>query len=64
MTAQAVKQSVEAAAELIRTPRSNRDLEHKLGGFRTIAEGLDYAARGLTGFNFRAVAKARLRNSA
>ena len=53
MTAQAVKQSVEAVAtEFIRTPRSNRDLEQKLAGFRTISEGLDYAARGLTGFNF------------
>ena len=38
--------------ELVRTPRSNRDLEQKLAGFRTISEGLDYAARGLTGFNF------------
>ena len=53
MTAHAVKKSIEAAtAELARTPRSNRDLEQKLSGFRTIAEGLDYAARGLTGFNF------------
>jgi fatty-acyl-CoA synthase len=53
MTAQAVKQSIEAvAADFIRTPRSNRDLEQKLAGFRTISEGLDYAARGLTGFNF------------
>ena len=53
MTAQAVKQSVGAVVtELSRTPRSNRDLEQKLAGFRTIAEGLDYAARGLTGFNF------------
>ncbi len=38
--------------ELARTPRSNRDQEQKLGGFKTIAEGLDYAARGVTGFNF------------
>ena len=53
MTAQAVKQSVGAVVtEMSRTPRSNRDLEQKLAGFRTIAEGLDYAARGLTGFNF------------
>ena len=53
MTAHAAKRNVEAVAiELARTPRSNRDLEHKLGGFKTIAEGLDYAARGLTGFNF------------
>ena len=53
MTAQAAKQSVEAVVtELTRTPRSNRDLEQKLAGFKTISEGLDYAARGLTGFNF------------
>ena len=53
MTAKAAKQNVEAAAAgLARTPRSNRDLEQKLAGFKTIAEGLDYAARGLTGFNF------------
>lgn len=53
MTAKAAKQDVEAAvAGLARTPRSNRDLEQKLAGFKTIAEGLDYAARGLTGFNF------------
>ena len=53
MTAQAVKYSVGAVAtELVRTPRSNRDLEQRLAGFKTIAEGLDYAARGLTGFNF------------
>jgi fatty-acyl-CoA synthase len=37
---------------LTRTPRANRDLELKLGGFSTIAEGLDYAAQGVTGFNF------------
>jgi fatty-acyl-CoA synthase len=53
MTAQAARKSVEAVVtELTRTPRSNRDLEQKLAGFKSIAEGLDYAARGLTGFNF------------
>jgi fatty-acyl-CoA synthase len=53
MTAKAAKQNVEAVTPgLGRTPRSNRDLEQKLAGFKTIAEGLDYAARGLTGFNF------------
>ena len=53
MTAQAATQDVGAVVtELVRTPRSNRDLEQKLSGFKTIAEGLDYAARGLTGFNF------------
>jgi fatty-acyl-CoA synthase len=39
-------------SELMRTPRANRDLDLKLGGFATIAEGLDYAAEGVTGFNF------------
>jgi fatty-acyl-CoA synthase len=39
-------------SELTRTPRSNRDREQKLGGFKTIAEGLDFAAHGVTGFNF------------
>jgi fatty-acyl-CoA synthase len=37
---------------LVRTPTTNRNLPHQLGGFATLAEGLDYAARGLTGFNF------------
>jgi fatty-acyl-CoA synthase len=41
-----------ALSELMRTPRANRDLDLKLGGFTTIAEGLDYAAQGVTGFNF------------
>jgi fatty-acyl-CoA synthase len=53
MTVNAVKKGIEAVGtDLSRTPRSNRDLEQKLGGFKTIAEGLDYAARGVTGFNF------------
>ncbi len=53
MTAKAAKQDVAAVvAKLARTPRANRDLEQKLAGFKTISEGLDYAARGLTGFNF------------
>ncbi len=30
----------------------NSGLERKLGGFATLHEGLDYAARGVTGFNF------------
>jgi len=53
MTVKSAKQGIEVAEQaLSRTPRSNRNLELKLGGFKTIAEGLDYAARGLTGFNF------------
>ena len=35
-----------------RTPRSNEALEQRLGDFATLAEGLDYAARGETGFDF------------
>ena len=53
MTAYAANKKTDATAnDLIRTPRSNRDLQQKLGGFKTITEGLDYAARGVTGFNF------------
>jgi len=34
------------------TPRSNVTLTQKLAAFDSLAEGLDYAARGVTGFNF------------
>ena len=34
------------------TPTSNRSLAQNLAGFATLVEGLDYAARGVTGFNF------------
>jgi fatty-acyl-CoA synthase len=34
------------------TPRNNRDLPQLVAPFETLAEGLDYAARGVTGFNF------------
>jgi fatty-acyl-CoA synthase len=37
---------------LSRTPRLNRDLPQRLADFSTLAEGLDYAAQGVTGFNF------------
>ncbi len=37
---------------LLRTPRQNHKLAQRLGGFDTIAAGLDYAAKGDTGFNF------------
>ena len=33
-------------------PTLNNMLPIRLGGFSTLAEGLDYAARGFTGFNF------------
>ncbi len=53
MTLQTAKQNRAPVTDgLARTPRSNRNLELKLGGFATITEGLDYAARGVTGFNF------------
>ncbi len=37
---------------LVRTPRNNRALPQVLAAFGTLAEGLDYAAQGVTGFNF------------
>ncbi len=40
------------AETFARTPRMNDIVIQQLGGFSTIAEGLDYAANGKTGFNF------------
>jgi fatty-acyl-CoA synthase len=37
---------------LMPTPRNDGVLAQRLGGFATIAEALDYAAQGKTGFNF------------
>ena len=34
------------------TPHQNPVLAKVLGGFATLTAGLDYAARGVTGFNF------------
>ena len=34
------------------TPRSNGELEQRLGDFSTLSQALDYAARGETGLNF------------
>ena len=34
------------------TPRSNRNLPQRTSGFATLVEGLEYAAQGVTGFNF------------
>ncbi len=42
----------QGAAALSCTPRRNEGLAQQLGGFKTIAEGLDYAAKGKTGYNF------------
>ena len=36
----------------VATPTENKNLDHKVGGFATIVEALDYAARGETGYNF------------
>ena len=36
----------------VATPTENKKLDHKVGGFATIVEALDYAARGETGYNF------------
>ncbi len=41
-----------AAQALAATPRQNDSLPQKIGGFATIAEALEYAAKGETGFNF------------
>ena len=38
--------------QLSLTKRANVNLSQKLGGFETLLEGLEYAARGETGFNF------------
>ena len=37
---------------LMPTPTTNPELAFRLGGFETLAEGLDYAAQGETGMNF------------
>ena len=52
MTAVALKRDDTGGTGLFRTPRANRDLPQLLAPFHTLAEGLDYAARGMTGFNF------------
>ena len=52
MMGHAARHEAAAAGEVSRTPRANRDLAQKLAEFDTLAGGLDYAARGVTGFNF------------
>ncbi len=52
MAALALRQDIQGARELSRTPRSNHHRAQRLGDFQTLAEGLDYAAQGVTGFNF------------
>ena len=48
----ALQRKHDVAGGISVTPTSNRSLPHNLAGFETLAEGLDYAARGVTGFNF------------
>ncbi len=52
MTGSALKLDTSEGRSLARTPRANRDLPQRLADFNTLAEGLDYAAQGVTGFNF------------
>ncbi len=48
----ALKRSGRADVVSTATPTSNRSLAQNSAGFGSLAEGLDYAARGVTGFNF------------
>ncbi|MGQ0485247.1 MAG: fatty acyl-AMP ligase [Hyphomicrobiales bacterium] len=52
MMGHAARREAAAAGEVSRTPRANRDLTQRLAEFDTLASGLDYAAQGVTGFNF------------
>jgi fatty-acyl-CoA synthase len=52
MTSTALKVEDVERPELVRTPRANRDLARRIADFPTLADGLDYAAQGVTGFNF------------
>ena len=51
-TAGEVVDRVEPDQVISRTARASRNHPQKVGGFATISQGLDYAARGETGFNF------------
>ncbi len=48
----ALKRNSDAAMADQPTPTANRSLPQNLAGFSSLAEGLDYAAKGVTGFNF------------
>ena len=52
MKARALKREAETADAPVRTPTMNRKLPQLLAAFGSLAEGLDYAAQGVTGFNF------------
>ena len=45
----------ESALTSLPTPTSNQSLALKRGDFETVAQGLDYAARGVTGYNYYSV---------
>jgi fatty-acyl-CoA synthase len=48
----ALKRATDAAVADQPTPSANRSLPQNLAGFPSLAAGLDYAAKGVTGFNF------------
>ena len=48
----AATETQSAEKVLVKTPTLNRGLPQRLADFATLAEGLDYAAQGVTGFNF------------
>jgi fatty-acyl-CoA synthase len=48
----AVSEKIAVESVLSKTPTMSRDLPQRLADFQTLAEGLDYAAQGVTGFNF------------
>jgi fatty-acyl-CoA synthase len=48
----ALKRNTDAAMADQPTPTANRSLPQNLAGFSSLVEGLDYAAKGVTGFNF------------
>ncbi len=47
----ALNQAADVLA-LVKTPTLNQNLPQRLADFSTLAEGVDYAAQGVTGFNF------------
>ncbi len=52
MVGLAARFEVPDSTEVARTPRRNEHMPQRLADFETIADGLDYAAQGDTGFNF------------
>ncbi len=52
MTSSALRVDPAIVRDVMRTPRANRNLAQRLATFDTLAEGLDYAAQGITGYNF------------